>query len=55
MLENVYIPLFGGSEDDMKKRSALYRLDDMDKTIPLYILHGNDDERVAVSMAIEFV
>lgn len=47
----VFKETFGGSEEEMKKRSATYFYQDIPKEIPILMLHGDVDDRVSVEQA----
>jgi dipeptidyl aminopeptidase/acylaminoacyl peptidase len=47
-MKNVYLKSFGGSKDEMKKRSAVHFYNEIPKDLPILVLHGTKDERVSV-------
>lgn len=47
----VFKESFGGSEEEMKKRSATHFYDEIPKDLPILIMHGSADDRVSVEQA----
>ncbi len=41
-----YVKMFGGSEEEKKKRSAVYWVDKFSKNTPVLLMHGTSDWRV---------
>ncbi len=50
-MKEVYTECFGGSEEEMKKRSATEFYPSIPKDVPVLILHGSADDRVSVAQA----
>ncbi len=47
-MQEIFDTCFGGSEEEMKKRSATTFYNDIPKDLPLLIMHSADDMRVSV-------
>lgn len=47
-LKKLYKKIFGGSQEEYKKRSVVYWIDTLYKKAPLLLLHGTADRRVNV-------
>ena len=47
-MAEIFKQSFGGSEDEMHKRSAVHFYDAIPKELPLLIMHGEADDRVSV-------
>ncbi len=45
-MEDHYIKMFGGNEEELKKRSVLYWADKLPKNVPILLMHGTADWRV---------
>ncbi len=55
MYTNVYVPCFGGSQKDMKLRSAIYFIDKISKDTPLLLIQWNVDNKVSPQLALKFL
>lgn len=53
VLNNVLVPAFGGSINEMKKRSGVYLVKKFNKNVPLFILHGQLDDKVSVESTLK--
>jgi dipeptidyl aminopeptidase/acylaminoacyl peptidase len=55
--EHVLVRRYGGSNDESRKRSALYWVDQLPKNVPILLMHGTADTRVdpqdSIRMAAE--
>lgn len=58
VMEKVYrkrIPDYQGNKvDELKKRSVIHWVEELSPTIPILLLHGDNDKRVSVNNSIEF-
>lgn len=50
-MKRIYEECFGGSEEEMKKRSATHFYPDIPKELPILMMHGLQDDRVSVEQA----
>lgn len=50
-MKEIYDEAFGGSIEEMKKRSATYFYNDIPRDLPILILHGDTDKSVSVEQA----
>lgn len=48
IMNDVFNKAFGGSTEEMQKRSAVYFYNEIPKDTPILILHGAKDERVSI-------
>ncbi len=52
-MQDVFNKRFGGSVEDMKKRSVVFWTEKLPKNVPILIIHGTKDERVSIEDAME--
>ncbi len=52
-MQTVFNEAFGASKEEMEKRSVVFFVDQLPKTVPVLIFHGGKDERVHIEDALE--